>query len=170
MAGPSLDPAARQPAAIDRLLDLQDSASAREVASLILRAILASVFFAHGAQKLFGWFGGFGLDGTGAFFKSQGLSPGKFWALISGLVEFGGGLMIAAGLLTSLAALAVAGDMVIAIASVTGKHGWFTEVKGGFEINLMLIALALVLILIGPGRYSLDQALGLVSRHRSSER
>jgi uncharacterized membrane protein YphA (DoxX/SURF4 family) len=62
------------------------------------------------------------------------------------------------------------GAKAICRASVTGKHGWFTEVKGGFEINLMLIALALALILIGPGRCSFDRALGLVSRHRSSER
>lgn len=128
-----------------------------DVAGLILRLTLGVVFVAHGSQKLFGAFGGFGIQGTGGFFSSLGANPGEFWALIVGLVEFGGGIALALGLLTRIAALLIAIDMAVAAAIYNFGNGFFVETPtGGWEINLVLFAMCLALVLAGGGRLALD--------------
>jgi len=128
-----------------------------DVALLLLRLGLLIDFFVHGAQKLFGAFGGGGVSGTGAFFASIGANPGPMWALLVGLVEFGGAICVGIGLLTRLAAAAIAMDMAGAIALYNWPHGFFAETAtGGWEINMIIIAMCLALVLAGAGRFSLD--------------
>lgn len=132
-----------------------------DVASLLLRVMIGVVFIAHGAQKLFGVFGGGGLDAAAKAMAGFGLRPGMFFAVLGGLAEFGGGLLLLLGLLTPLAGLIIAGDMVVAIA-VSSGHDGFIALRGiGYEYNLVLIAIALALVIAGPGRLSLDRQLGL---------
>src|SRR3977135_3190384 len=127
---------------------------------LVLRIIVGALFVGHGAQKLFGFFGGHGLDGTGAFFASLGLRPGRMVALAAGLGELTGGALFALGLLTPLAATLLIAVMVTAIATVHGRNGvWVTN--GGFEYNLVLAAVAFAVASIGAGNWSLDHVLGL---------
>ena len=131
-----------------------------ETGLLLIRIVLGVVFAAHGAQKLFGWFGGFGIAGTGGWLASMGFRPARLHATVSGLSEFGGGLLLAFGLLTPLGAAAVAGVMIVAIATVHTPNGFFNS-SGGYEFNLTLAVTALALAFTGPGRYSLDRALDL---------
>lgn len=131
-----------------------------ETGLLLIRIVLGIVFAAHGAQKLFGWFGGFGIAGTGGWLASMGFRPARLHATVSGLSEFGGGLLLAFGLLTPLGAAAVAGVMIVAIATVHLPNGFFNT-AGGYEFNLTLAVTALALSFTGPGRYSLDRALDL---------
>ena len=131
-----------------------------ETGLLLIRIVLGVVFAAHGAQKLFGWFGGFGIAGTGGWLASMGFRPARLHATVSGLSEFGGGLLLAFGLLTPLGAAAVAGVMLVAIATVHIPNGFFNS-AGGYEFNLTLVVTALALAFTGPGRYSLDRALDL---------
>ena len=126
--------------------------------ALALRVPVGIIFAAHGAQKLFGWFGGYGLEGTGQFFGSIGLDPGYLMALLAGLVEFLGGLALVFGLLVRPAAAALAAAMLIAIFSVHIGKGFFAD-KGGYEYALALFAAAFALLFIGAGRYSVDRAL-----------
>jgi putative oxidoreductase len=128
-----------------------------ETGLLIIRVVLGVVFVAHGTQKLFGWFGGFGIAGTGGWLASMGFRPARLHATVSGLSELGGGLLLAFGLLTPLGAAAVAGVMIVAIATVHLPNGFFNT-PGGYEFNLTLAATALALAFTGPGRYSLDSA------------
>ena len=125
-----------------------------------LRATLGAVFFAHGVQKLFGWFGGHGLEATAGAFESMGLRPGKRTALIAGASEAGGGALLGLGLLTPLGSAAVIGVMDQAVRTVHLEKGFFVT-NGGFEYNLTLVASALVLADSGPGPWSLDEKLGL---------
>lgn len=125
----------------------------------VFRVIVGAVFFSHGAQKLFGWFGGGGLEGTGKGFDSIGLRPGKRYALIAGTSEVGGGTLLATGFLTPLGSAATIGVMNQAIRSVHWEKGFFNH-DGGYEFNLTLIAAALALAEAGPGPISLDRALG----------
>ncbi|KPC66436.1 DoxX family protein [Streptomyces chattanoogensis] len=109
----------------------------------------------HGAQKLFGIFGGMGLTGTGKGFDALGYHPGKVYAVICGLSEFLGGLGLALGLFTPLAAAAVIGVMINAMVTVTAAHGlWAPE---GLEYNMSIASVALAIAAIGPGRLSLDR-------------
>jgi putative oxidoreductase len=127
---------------------------------LVLRIVVGALFVGHGAQKLFGFFGGHGLDGTGAFFESLGLRPGRMMALAAGLAELTGGALFALGLLTPLAATLLIAVMVTAIATVHGRNGvWVTN--GGFEYNLVLAAVPFAVASIGAGKWSLDHVLGL---------
>jgi putative oxidoreductase len=126
---------------------------------IALRAALGAVFFAHGAQKLFGWFGGYGLEATANAFDSMGLKPGKRNALASGVSEVGGGALLATGFLTPLAAAAMIGVQSQAIRTVHWDKGFFAA-DGGFEFNLTLIAATFALADVGPGPLSLDRALG----------
>jgi putative oxidoreductase len=126
----------------------------------VLRAVIGALFFGHGTQKLYGWFGGHGPDGTGQFFESLGLRPGRKHAMAAGAAEAGGGAALALGLLTPAAAAALIGVMSQAIRTVHLKNGpWVTD--GGYEYNLALIAALVALADVGPGDVSLDHAMGL---------
>ncbi len=130
-----------------------------EAGLLIIRVVLGGIIAAHGAQKLFGWFGGYGLAGTGGWLESMGLRPGRAYAAVNGLAEFGGGALLALGLLTPLGAAAVAGVMLVAIATVHWKNGFFNS-NGGYEFNLLIIATAIALAFTGPGTISIDDLAG----------
>ena len=123
------------------------------------RVAVGAVFFAHGTQKLFGWFGGSGLAGTARAFDSMGMRPGKRTALIAGASEAGGGALLATGFLTPLGSAATIGVMHQAIRTVHWPKGFFAT-QGGYEYNLTLIAAALALAEVGPGPLSLDRVLG----------
>ena len=125
---------------------------------LIIRLVIGVLFIGHGAQKLFGLFGGYGLKGTGGWFESIGMKPGITMALFAGLSELVGGILFALGLLTPLAAILIAGTMLMAIIKVHGANGlWSTS--NGYEYNLTLLAVAIGIALIGPGQYALDAFL-----------
>jgi putative oxidoreductase len=126
----------------------------------VFRATIGAIFVAHGTQKLFGWFGGHGLDGTGKAFDSMGLRPGRRQALIAGASEAGGGALLGLGLLTPVGAAAVIGVMNQAVRTVHLDKGFFVT-NGGYEFNLMLAASAFALADSGPGPWSLDAKLGL---------
>jgi putative oxidoreductase len=122
---------------------------------LVIRVIVGLLFAGHAMQKLAGWFGGYGLSGTGGYFESIGLKPGRTMALLAGLAELAGGLLFALGLLTPVAAVLIVGTMLMAIVKVHGKNGlWVTQ--NGYEYNLVLLVIAVGIALTGPGAYSLD--------------
>jgi putative oxidoreductase len=126
---------------------------------LLLRLTVGLALAAHGTQKVFGWFGGYGPDGTAQFMEALGFRPGRRHALAAGYVELVGGLLLAVGLLTPLAAALIASVMVVAAATVHWKNGFFLA-SGGYEFNLVLGVAALSLAFIGPGALSLDHAAG----------
>lgn len=126
---------------------------------LVLRITLGAIMFAHGAQKVLGWFGGYGLKATTGHFKNALHIPLPL-AYIAAFTEFLGGIAIAAGILTRLAALGIAVAMAVAIQKVHIKNGFFLSggangKSGGFEYNLALLAMALFLLLSGPGAFAL---------------
>ena len=124
-----------------------------------LRAVVGALFAGHGAQKLFGAFGGGGPEGTGQFFEMLGLRPGQQMARAAGAAELGGGVLLAAGLATPLAASALTGVMSTALWTTHKDNGpWITE--NGYEFTLTNIALLFALTDAGPGKVSLDHALG----------
>ena len=126
--------------------------------AVALRVPAGIIFAAHGAQKLFGWFGGYGLEGTGQWMDSIGLAPGYWMALLAGAAEFFGGLALIAGLLVRPAAAALAVAMVVAIFSVHIDKGLFVA-KNGYEFALALLAIAGALVISGAGRGSVDRVL-----------
>lgn len=125
---------------------------------LALRIPVGIIFTAHGAQKLFGWFGGYGLEGTAQWLGSIGLNPGYLMALLAGGAEFFGGLALIAGLLVRPAAAVLAFAMLVAIFSVHISHGLFMS-NNGYEFALALLAVVISLTLSGAGRASLDTLL-----------
>jgi len=126
----------------------------------LLRLALGVVFLLHGSQKLFGAFGGGGIGGTAGFFGSLGASPAMMWAVIVGVIEFFGGIALVLGILSRLAAIALAVDMVMAIALFNWSHGFFTETpRGGWEFDLVLLVALLGVALVGPGSVSLSSLL-----------
>jgi putative oxidoreductase len=134
--------------------------SSMGLARLLLRSVIGGLFVGHGTQKLFGWFGGGGLDATGEGFEKIGLAPGRRNALAAGLAESGGGTLLALGLATPLAATVLVSVMLTAIRTVHWQNGpWATN--GGYEYNLVLISALLGLVEVGPGRWSVDRALGM---------
>ncbi|HZT78025.1 MAG TPA: DoxX family protein [Vicinamibacterales bacterium] len=126
---------------------------------LALRATAGLVMSAHGAQKLFGWFGGHGLAATSGFFESIGFRPGRPLAAAAAISECLGGLLIAFGVLGPVGPALVLATMIVA-ASVHWQNGLFA-MQGGIELPLLYGAVAVALALVGPGAYSLDAALGL---------
>jgi len=125
---------------------------------LALRVPVGIIFAAHGAQKLFAWFGGYGLGGTGQWMDSIGLSPGLVMALLAGGAEFFGGLLLVLGLLVRPASASLAVAMLVAIFAVHVDKGFFMS-SNGYEYALALLAVAVSLLLSGGGRLSLDRAL-----------
>lgn len=124
---------------------------------LIIRLIVGLTFAGHGAQKLFGWFGGPGLKGTAGWLESIGIKPGFFMALVASIAEVVAGLLFASGLFLWVGAALMIITMLVAIFTVHGKNGyWITQ--NGFEYNLMLIAVAVGVALIGPGAYAIHLA------------
>jgi putative oxidoreductase len=122
---------------------------------LIIRLVVGLSFVGHGAQKLFGWFGGYGTKGTGGWMESIGIKPGVAMAVMAGLMEFVGGALFAAGLGTVFASLLLGMTMVVAIVKVHAKNGYWAT-AGGYEYNLLLIAIAVGVALTGAGAYSVD--------------
>jgi putative oxidoreductase len=131
-----------------------------DLALLALRLLIGLLFVGHGAQKLFGWFGGYGIAGTGAWMESIGLRPGKQMAALAGLSEAIGGLLLVVGLFLPVATVLIGGAMLIAIAKVHGQNGLWSQ-NNGYEYNLVLLVLVVALALLGPGSVSLASAFGI---------
>ena len=123
---------------------------------LLVRLVVGLAFVGHGTQKLFGWFGGYGPKGTGGFFASQGYRTPVLMAVAAGLAEAGGGTLLALGFATPLAAALLATVMINAIASVTFKKAFML----GSELEIAYLTIAVSLGAIGPGRFSIDRAIG----------
>ena len=126
--------------------------------ALILRLPIGIILAAHGGQKLFGWFGGYGLAGTGQFMEKIGLEPGFLMALLAGSAEFFGGLALILGLLTRLAAAVTAVTMLAALFAVHWGNGFFLDTHG-IEYALALFSATASLFVMGGGNYSLDRYL-----------
>ena len=130
------------------------------VALLVLRLGIGLTVAAHGAQKLFGWFDGPGVDGFAGWLQAMGLKPPRFWSLNAALAEFAGGLLVALGLITPIAGLVVSGSMLVAIFTVHAGKGFFSQ-KGGWEFPFGILLVMLAISVAGPGVFSLDQVLGI---------
>ncbi|MFC0189218.1 DoxX family protein [Fictibacillus aquaticus] len=122
---------------------------------LIIRLVIGLSLAAHGAQKLFGWFGGYGLKGTGGWLESIGVKPGYTMALVAGLAELAGGLLFASGLFLWAGAGLIAATMVVAIVKVHASNGYWVS-QNGYEYNLAIIAAVIGVAMIGAGDYSLQ--------------
>jgi putative oxidoreductase len=122
---------------------------------LIIRLVVGITFAAHGTQKLFGWFGGYGPKGTGGWLESIGIKPGVLMAVLAGIAELLGGLLFAAGLWTEIGAVLIVLTMLMAIVKVHGPNGYWATANG-MEYNVALIAIAIGVALIGAGDFSLD--------------
>ncbi len=125
---------------------------------LLIRLVLGLTLAAHGAQKLFGAFGGLGIKGTAEFFATLGYRPNVFMVIGAGAASFGGGILVALGLLTPAGSLGIAVLMVNAIATVQWRHGFWAR-AGGYESNLLIWASAVAIAATGPGTISLDHLL-----------
>lgn len=132
-----------------------------DVGLFMVRVVVGLLMAAHGSQKLFGWFGGYGLAGTGGFFEGLGFRPGRLFAAAAGATEFVSGLLVALGLLGPVGPALMLSVMLVAAVSVHW-HGVFAA-SNGVEIPLLYSVVAVALALTGPGRYSLDALLGLSS-------
>lgn len=126
--------------------------------TLSLRIGAGIIFAAHGAQKLFGWFGGYGLEGTGAWMASIGIEPGVLMAALAGSAEFFGGLLLIAGLLVRPAAVVLAITMLVAIVSVHLQNGLFMS-NNGYEFGLALLVISVGLAIRGAGSLSVDRLI-----------
>ena len=126
---------------------------------LVIRLVFGLTFAAHGAQKLFGWFGGYGIAGTGGFLETLGFRPGKIFATAAGLGEFLGGLLLALGFLGPVGPALMIAGMLVAMITVHRKNKFFVATNG-IEHPLLFMTAAIGLALTGPGRYSLDAVLG----------
>ena len=124
----------------------------------LLRVVAGVTFAAHGSQKLFGWFGGYGLAGVGQWMESIGLAPGYLMALLAGSAEFFGGLALIVGLLVRPAAAVLAVTMFVAIVTVHLANGFFMS-NNGYEFALALLAISLAVMIEGAGKLSLDKRI-----------
>ena len=125
-----------------------------DLALFALRLVVGVLFIGHGAQKLFGWFGGYGLKGTAGWLESIGVKPGHLFAVVAGLSEALGGLLLVIGFALPVAAVLLGSAMVVAIVKVTGANGlWITS--NGFEYNLVLLVVVVTLAFTGAGRIAL---------------
>ena len=131
-----------------------------DVGLLLARMVFGLLMAAHGSQKLFGWFGGYGLAGTGGFFESLGFRPGRFFAAAAGASELVAGLLVALGLLGPLGPALIVSVMIVAMATVHWQHGLFAQ-SNGIEVPLLYAVAAVAIALTGPGAYSLDALLSL---------
>ena len=131
-----------------------------KIGRLLVRAVVGGLFIGHGTQKLLGWFGGPGPDGTGQMMDKLEMHPPKVQAMAAGVTETAGGALLAAGLATPLAAAGLIGVMSTAIRKVHLKNGPWAS-RGGYEYNLVLIAALLSIVDGGPGELSLDRLLGI---------
>jgi putative oxidoreductase len=126
---------------------------------LVARLFLGLLMAAHGSQKLFGWFGGYGLEGTGGFFASLGFRPGRLFAMLAGATEFSSGILIALGFLGPIGPALMLSVMIVAAISVHWRNGVFASANG-IELPLLYAVGAVALALTGPGFFSLDAILG----------
>jgi putative oxidoreductase len=131
-----------------------------DVGLLVLRLVLGVIFIGHGAQKLFGSFGGPHISGFAKMLEQLGVRPATPMAILAGLAEFVGGILVMLGFLTPLAAVALIGVMIVALLTVHLRNGFFNS-NGGYEFNLALAGMALTLLIAGAGAYSLDGTLGI---------
>jgi putative oxidoreductase len=151
-------PGSRARSALAQLRATKDAPASRDIALLVARVALAWIFIYHGAGTLFGAFGGSGIHPQAVYFAHVAhLHPGTFFAVLGGIIECFGGAAVGVGILGRLAALGLFGDMVIAMITVNGIIG--NSAGSGYELNLALAALALVVAIMGTGRFSLDAYL-----------
>ena len=144
-------------------------ATSNDLTLTLVRLVLGVVFFAHGAQKMLGWFGGYGFHGTMGFFTQQMGIPAPF-AFLAICAEFFGGLGLIFGLLGRIAALGIISNMLVAVATVHAHNGFFMNWSGqqkgeGFEYHLLAIALGIVVLIKGSGALSIDRALAGSDRY-----
>ena len=154
----------RARALLAAMLSTRIAALPADFALIAVRIALAWIFIWYGAGKLFGSFNGLGIHGTALYFSNTvHLHPGGFFAVLGGVIEFGGGIALALGLASRLAGLALFGDMVMAMITVTWVNGINSEkLPAGYELNIALGVLALVVVVFGAGRFSID---ALAERH-----
>ena len=131
-----------------------------DLAFTVIRLALGLAIAAHGAQKLFGWFGGYGLAGTGGWLESLGFRPGKLFAFVSGMGEFGGGLLTILGLGGALGPALIVTVMLVAVLTVHIRNGFF-QANNGWELNLMYVLTSASVAYAGNGPYALDGTFGL---------
>jgi putative oxidoreductase len=153
---------------VRKLFDTDDS-----TATAILRLVMGVVFFAHGAQKMLGWFGGFGFSGTMGFFTGAMHIPATL-AFLAIAAEFFGGLGLILGFLTRIAAFGIAANMVVAIGTVHAAFGFFMNWSGkqkgeGFEYHLLALAITAFLMIRGAGAFSIDRAIATASPSRTAQ-
>jgi putative oxidoreductase len=129
---------------------------------ILVRLVVGPLMALHGAQKLFGWLGGYGLDGTGGYFEQLGFRPGRLFALAAGLGEFTSGLLVALGFLGPVGAALMVSVMLVAMVTAHAGKGLFASTNG-IELPLLYAAAAAALVVIGPGPWSLDNLLGLTT-------
>jgi putative oxidoreductase len=128
---------------------------------LLIRLVVGVLLAGHGTQKLFGWLGGYGIEGTGQFFEGIGFRPGRTFAALAGLAETFGGLLLLLGFVQPLAAIVIVSTMITAIGSVHLGHGWFAATNGP-EVPILYATVAAAVTLTGPGSYSGDAVFGLL--------
>ena len=153
-----------------RLSAIREARNARDLALLMVRVGLAWIFLYNGTAKLFGWFGGGGLHQSTQFFANVAhLHPAGFFSALAGVIESLGAIGVGIGFLGRLAALALAGDMVVAMATVTWGNGIASNAPGqGYALNIALLTMAIGVALMGTGRFSLDEVLRRLWSRRTS--